>query len=137
MSLFPFISANIIQKLVINYANSLVLAFYLKSTVFPRIVSAETILFWSWPYVLWPLMTVHKSVETIQGRKLFAEIRYIYILEYSSNKSTAFLKMLLLIGTKDFIFFKQLKKNELIHKYDNGDISKINLLNCENTFQIY
>ena len=40
-------------------------------TVFPRIVSAETILFWIWPYVLWPLVTVHKSVETIQGRKLF------------------------------------------------------------------
>ena len=40
-------------------------------TVFPRIVSAETILFWIWPYVLWPLVTVHKSGETIQGRKLF------------------------------------------------------------------
>ena len=40
-------------------------------TVFPRIVSAETILFWIWPYVLWPLVTVHKSAETIQGRKLF------------------------------------------------------------------
>ena len=24
-------------------------------TVFPRIVSAETILFWVWPYLLWPL----------------------------------------------------------------------------------
>ena len=40
-------------------------------TVFPRIVSAETVLFWTLPYVLWPLMTVHKSAETIQGRKLF------------------------------------------------------------------
>ena len=39
-------------------------------------VSAETILFWIWPYVLWPLVTVHKSAKTIQGRKLFAEIRY-------------------------------------------------------------
>ena len=45
------------------------------NTVFPRIVSAETILFLIWPYVLWPLVTVHKSAETIQGRKLFAEIR--------------------------------------------------------------
>ena len=44
--------------------------------LFPRIVSAATILFWIWPYVLWPLVTVHKSAETIQGRKLFAEIRY-------------------------------------------------------------
>ena len=63
-------------------------------TVFPRIVSAETILFWVWPCVLWPLITVHKSEETIQvrklfkwgnysseetiqGQKLFAEIRYL------------------------------------------------------------
>ena len=45
-------------------------------TVFLQIVSAETILFWIWPYVLWPLITVNKSAETIQGRKLFAEIRY-------------------------------------------------------------
>ena len=44
-------------------------------TVFPQIVSVETILFWIWPYALWPV-TVHKSVETIQGRKLFAEILY-------------------------------------------------------------
>ena len=46
-------------------------------TVFLRIVSVETILFWIWPYVLWPLVTVNKSAETIQGRKLFAEIRYL------------------------------------------------------------
>ena len=39
--------------------------------VFPHIVSAETILFWLWPYVLWPLITVHTGAETIQGRKLF------------------------------------------------------------------
>ena len=46
-------------------------------TVFPRIVSAETILFWIWPYVLWPLITVHKSAETIQGRKLFKGGNYM------------------------------------------------------------
>ena len=40
-------------------------------TVFPHIVSVETILFWLWPYVLWPLITVHKCAESIQGRKLF------------------------------------------------------------------
>ena len=40
-------------------------------TVFPRIVSAETILFWKKPYVLWPLVSVHTGAETIQGRKLF------------------------------------------------------------------
>ena len=45
-------------------------------TVIPRIVSAETILFWSWPYVLWPLVTVHESAETIQGRKLFKGRNY-------------------------------------------------------------
>ena len=42
--------------------------------------NAETILFWNWPYVLWPFITVHKSAETIQGRKLFAEIRYVLLL---------------------------------------------------------
>ena len=47
-------------------------------TVFPRIVSAETILFWIQPYVLWPFITVHTRAETIQGRKLFTEIRYVY-----------------------------------------------------------
>ena len=45
-------------------------------TIFPHIVSAETILFWIWPYVLWPLITVHKCAETIQGRKLYEEIRH-------------------------------------------------------------
>ena len=48
-----------------------------KHTVFPHIVSEETILFWLLPYVLWPLITVHKCAETIQGRKLYEEIRYV------------------------------------------------------------
>ena len=38
------------------------------NTVFSRIVSAESILFWVWPYVL---VTVHETVETIQGRKVY------------------------------------------------------------------
>ena len=46
-------------------------------TVFPHIVSAETILFWLLPYVLWPLITVHKCAETIQGRKLFKGGNYM------------------------------------------------------------
>ena len=41
------------------------------ATVFPQIVSAETIIFWIQPYVLWPLITVHTGAETIQGRKIF------------------------------------------------------------------
>ena len=53
-------------------------------TVFPRIVSAETILFWIYPYVLWPLITVHKCAETIQGRKLYEEIRYVGSLMYQT-----------------------------------------------------
>ena len=40
-------------------------------TVFPQIVSAETVLFWIYPYVLWPLITLYTGAETIQGRKLF------------------------------------------------------------------
>ena len=47
------------------------------NTVFPHIVPAETILFWIWPYVLWPLVTVHKCAETIQGRKLFKGGKYM------------------------------------------------------------
>ena len=47
------------------------------TTLFPRIVFAKTILFWFWHYELWPLVIVHKSVETIQGRKLFKGGNYL------------------------------------------------------------
>ena len=46
-------------------------------TVFPGIVSPESILFWIQPYVLWPLVTVHTGAETIQGRKLFKGGNYM------------------------------------------------------------
>ena len=52
-------------------------AFRFANTVFPHIVSAETILFWLWAYVLWPLITVHKCAETIQGRKLLKGGNYM------------------------------------------------------------
>ena len=52
-------------------------AFRFANTVFPHIVSAETILFWLWAYVLWPLITVHKCAETIQGRKVFKGGNYM------------------------------------------------------------
>ena len=54
-------------------------------TVFPHIVSAETILFWLWPYVLWPLITLHKCAETIQGRKLFKGGNYMR--KYGKSKN--------------------------------------------------
>ena len=41
-------------------------------TIFPHIVFAETILFEFGN----PKVTVHKCAETIQGRKLYEEIRY-------------------------------------------------------------
>ena len=49
--------------------------FLYKITVFPHVVSAETILFLLWPYVLWPLINVRKlfkggnysRAETIWG----------------------------------------------------------------------
>ena len=50
---------------------------FFRYTVFPHIVSAETILFWLWPYVVWPLITVHKCAKTIQGRKLFKGGNYM------------------------------------------------------------
>ena len=50
---------------------------YISHTVFSQIVSAETILFLNWPYLLWPLATAHISVETIQGRKLFRGGKYL------------------------------------------------------------
>ena len=40
------------------------------NTVFPHIVSAETILFWIWK-------SKGHSTETIKGRKLYEEIRYL------------------------------------------------------------
>ena len=44
-----------------------------------------TIIFWIQPYVLWPLVTVHTGAEnysreeTIQGPKLYEEIRYVLL----------------------------------------------------------
>ena len=61
---------------IIFWADFILFTFQKGHTVFPRIVSVETILFWIWPYVQWPLVTVHTGAETIQGRKLFVEIRY-------------------------------------------------------------
>ena len=58
-----------------NYRNSALKS--VSNTVFPHIVSAETILFWIQPYVLWPLVTVHTGAETIQGRKLFKGGNYM------------------------------------------------------------
>jgi hypothetical protein len=70
--------------------------FQFNTTVFPHIVSAETILFWLWPYVLWPLITVHLCAETIQGRKLLKGGNTVFgtVIYY-------FRKMILVI-----IFFK-------------------------------
>ena len=67
--------------------------YFWKHTVFPRIVSAETILFWLWPYVLWPLVTVHKSAETIRGNT-------VYVLQ-DNTFSHAFVEDQM-ISTKDF-----------------------------------
>ena len=78
---------------------------YKINTVFPHIVSAETILFWLWSYVLWPLMAVHKCAETIQGRKLFKGGNYMR--KYGSFAQLVF----------TFQFF-----NDEIHNYVLFDI---------------
>ena len=69
------------------------LQIWIFTTVFPRIVSTETIIFWKWN--MWKLSYRFRIItilyfinwivaaetiqggETIQGRKLFAEIRYL------------------------------------------------------------
>ena len=66
-------------------------AFRFANTVFPHIVSAETILFWLWAYVLWPLITVHKYAETIQGRKLFKGGNYMR--KYGNRKCFRFVQV--------------------------------------------
>ena len=55
-------------------------------TVFLQLVSAETILFWIWP------VTVHKNAETIQWRKLFAEIFVCFKVKifWKSHKNLTF-----------------------------------------------
>ena len=58
---------------------------YIWNTVFPRIVSAETILFWKL------YCGNYSREETIQGRKLFAEIRYSIFLCVESRIDTAIL----------------------------------------------
>ena len=50
------------QKFCPNYMQNLL------NTVFPQIVSAETILFWVQPYVLWPLFTVHTGAKLFKCR---------------------------------------------------------------------
>ena len=53
---------------------------YALATVFPHIVSAETILFGN------PKVTVHKGAETIQGRKLLKGGNYMR--KYGIPKTT-------------------------------------------------
>ena len=50
-------------------------------TVFPQILSTETILFWIWPYVHKYKCGNHSRAETIQGWKVFAEIRYLSLCQ--------------------------------------------------------
>ena len=58
------------------------------TTVFPHIVSTETILFLNLEIqrsqYIRPKVTVHEGVETIQGRKLYEEIRYMKICKEDS-----------------------------------------------------
>ena len=53
---------------------------------------------WIWPYVLWPLVTVHKSAETIQVRKLFAEVRYAHLI---SNRERCLRLCVLLVKSTE------------------------------------
>ena len=88
------------MRLVITHIDSIVKcrtlwnenisAFPKENTVFPHIDSAETILFWLWPYVLWPLISVHKCAETIQGQKLYEEIRYLFFSYLIATKSSTY-----------------------------------------------
>ena len=82
-----------------------------KHTIFPHIVSAETILFWIWPYVLWPLITVHKSAETIQGRKLFKGGNY-------SRKYGTWTRLLLI-----FTDLEVKRPHNFSKKFENSDHS--------------
>ena len=70
----------IIERPVTRYVSVLeYLRAIIRYTVFPHIVSAETILFLNLEIqrsqYIRPKVTVHKGVETIQGRKLYEEIR--------------------------------------------------------------
>ena len=63
----------------------------LPHTIFPHIVSTETILFLNLEIqrsqYMRPKVTVHKGAETIQGRKIYEEIRWL--LYINPNISTA------------------------------------------------
>ena len=76
---YPYFMKNLLTYLIIQSFSSMTndITTVIINTVFPHIVSAETILFWLWPYVLWPLITVHKFAESIQGRKLFKGRNYM------------------------------------------------------------
>jgi hypothetical protein len=79
--LFSFIStlevlvkpknASLKAKIWLYHLQTMKLNAFCWHTVFPHIVSAETILFWIWSQYIRTKVTVHKCAETIQRRKLF------------------------------------------------------------------
>ena len=96
-------------------------------TVFPHIVSAETILFWILPYVLWPLITVHKCAETIQGRKLFKGGNYMrkygmYILQKLSFRYLYEIFFLLQIQKKHSFRETILRNTVVKENHENLDL---------------
>ena len=74
-------------------------------TVFPHIVSAETILFSIWPYVLWPLDTVHKRAKTICGNTV--SIFQLLTVGWSGTFNPNFTHSALQASWKINVWFRQ------------------------------
>ena len=74
--------------------------------------SFRVFFFLIWPYVLWPLITVHKCAETIQGRKLFKGGNYSSAETIWGNtvcnvwvsKKQSHLTLSLWIVSKEYVF---------------------------------
>ena len=69
ISTYSYVNVGLLSQIQSVPRNYLAMLLNRLITIFPYIVTMEVILFWLWPYVLWPLISVHKWAETIYMRK--------------------------------------------------------------------
>jgi hypothetical protein len=105
ISTYSYVNVGLLSQIQSVPRNYLAMLLNRLITIFRYIVSAETILFWLWPYALWPLISVHKCVETIQGRIPYEERQY-----FAKLRTTIFRNILVAYRSLSIPFFSYLIK---------------------------
>ena len=105
ISTYSYVNVGLLSQIQSVPRNYLAMLLNRLITIFPYIVTMEVILFWLWPYVLWPLISVHKCAETIQGRKQYEEIQY-----FAKLRTTIFRNILVAYRSLLIPFFSYLIK---------------------------